>query len=398
LNRPVKTDSGVVMNVVFLSPHFPPNFRHFLRHLKDLGANVLGLADVTYESIDHEVRSNLTEYFNVLDMHNYDNVLRGVGYFTYNYGKIDRIDSHNEYWLETEAKLRTDFNVYGVKTDQIGQIKRKTEMKAVFRKIGLKVGRGRICLDEAALRQFIEEVGFPVVAKPDIGVGAAQTYRISDEASIKHYLVDKPKDVEYIVEEFLDGEIVTFDGLVDRDGKLVFCTSHQYSGGIMDVVNDDAHVYYWNTRKIDPKIRECGLSILKAFDVRERFFHFEFFDKDGVITPLEVNMRPPGGLTLDMFNYSFDIDCYKLWAELLVNGTCQKLDEQPYYVMYASRKDHIPYAKSHEDILRELKDLIVHHERMSPVFARAIGNHGYILRHEKLEPLMKATEVIHALR
>ena len=386
------------MNVVFLSPHFPPNFRHFVRHLRALGANVLGLADVSYDSIDHEVRSNLTEYFNVVDMHNYDNVLRGCGYFTYHYGKIDRVDSHNEYWLETEARLRTDFNVYGVKTDQIGRIKRKSEMKAVFRKIGLKPARGRICTDEKSLRQFIDEVGFPVVAKPDIGVGAAATYRISDEKSIKHYLEDKPKHVEYIIEEFMEGQIVTFDGLVDRDGELVFCTSHRYSGGIMDVVNDDAHVYYWNERVIAPAVREVGLSILKAFDVRERFFHFEFFDKDGVITPLEINMRPPGGLTLDMFNFAYDFDCYKLWAELLVNGDCERYKEQPYFIMYASRKDHIPYLHSHEHILHELKDLIVHHERMSDVFARAIGNHGYILKHEKIEPIMEATAIIHALR
>jgi len=42
-------------------------------------------------------------------MHNYDEMLRALGYFTHRYGKIDRIDSLNEYWLETEARLRTDF-------------------------------------------------------------------------------------------------------------------------------------------------------------------------------------------------------------------------------------------------------------------------------------------------
>ncbi len=383
------------MNVVFISPHFPNNFRHFTRHLKALGANVLGLADVSVESLDAEVRSSLTEYFNVLDMHNYDNALRGVGYFTYNYGKIDRLDSQNEYWLETEAKLRTDFNICGINMEQIYKIKRKTEMKAVFRKAGLDVARGRICKSEEELRQFISEVGYPVVAKPDIGVGASSTYRISDEQSLRQFFQTKSSD-DYIVEEFVDGQIVTFDGLVDRDGKLVFSTSHRYSGGVMDVVNDDVHVYYWNERKIDPKVKVMGESILKAFDVKERFFHFEFFDNEGKITPLEVNMRPPGGLTLDMFNYAYDFDCYRLWAEIVVNGDCERFKDQPYYVMYVSRKDHIPYKLSHHEILEKLKGLIVYDERISNVFAKAIGNHGYILRHEELEPLMKATEVIHA--
>ncbi len=385
------------MNVVFLSPHFPPNFKHFVTQLQQLGANVLGLADVAFDSVDQEVKDHLTEYFNVLDMHNYDNVLRGVGYFTYKYGKIDRIDSQNEYWLETEARLRTDFNVFGVKIDQIGRIKRKTEMKAVFEKIGLKPSRGRICRNEKELRALIKEVGFPVVAKPDIGVGAAATYKISDEASIKHFLDDKPP-CDYIVEEFQNGQIVTYDGLVDREGKIVFNTSHRYSGGIMDVVNDDLHVYYWNERVINPEVKRLGLEILKAFDVRERFFHFEFFDNKGVIAPLEVNMRPPGGLTLDMFNFAYDFDCYRLWAELLVTGDCERFTEQPYFVMYASRKDHIQYKHTHEEVLHKLKDLLVYNERLADVFARAIGNHGYVLRHEEIEPLMKATEFIHELR
>ncbi len=58
---------------------------------------------------------------------------------------------------------------------------------------------------------------------------------------------------------------------------------------------------------------------LKAFDVRERFFHFEFFrqDETGDLLALEVNMRPPGGLTTDMFNYACDIDIYNAWASLI---------------------------------------------------------------------------------
>jgi len=58
----------------------------------------------------------LTEYYKVNDMHSYDELLRALGYFTHHYGKLDRIDSLNEYWLETEAELRTDFNIPGLKT------------------------------------------------------------------------------------------------------------------------------------------------------------------------------------------------------------------------------------------------------------------------------------------
>src|SRR5882672_10092503 len=107
------------MNSVFLSPHFPPNFQNFASRLRQAGANVLGVSDVPYESLSNELKSNLTEYYKVTDMHDQDQLVRALGYFTHRYGKLHHLDSHNEYWLETEARLRTDFNIPGNQMDKI---------------------------------------------------------------------------------------------------------------------------------------------------------------------------------------------------------------------------------------------------------------------------------------
>ncbi len=120
------------MNVVFLSPHFPPNFYSFCVNLRRMGANVFGLADEAYESLRPELKDALNDYYRVVDMHSYDELLSACGHFTHRHGKIDRIDSQNEYWLETEARLRTDFNIFGVKNDEIGNVRLKTRMKEIF--------------------------------------------------------------------------------------------------------------------------------------------------------------------------------------------------------------------------------------------------------------------------
>lgn len=129
------------MNFVYLSPHFPPNYYQFCVHLHNLGADVLGLADEPYELLRPELKWALTEYYRVNDMHNYDELLRALGYFTHRYGKIDRIDSLNEYWLESEAQLRTDFNIDGLKNSDMARIKRKSVMKQTFIKAGVPVAR-----------------------------------------------------------------------------------------------------------------------------------------------------------------------------------------------------------------------------------------------------------------
>ena len=94
-------------NVVFLSPNFPTNYWQFCRELKNNGMNVLGIGDQPYEELMEELKGSLTEYFRVDSLEDYDQVYRAVGYFIFKYGRIDWLESNNEYWLERDARLRT---------------------------------------------------------------------------------------------------------------------------------------------------------------------------------------------------------------------------------------------------------------------------------------------------
>jgi hypothetical protein len=384
------------MNFVFLSPHFPPNYFRFAVALKNNGVNVLGLADENYDSLRAELKASLTEYFRVNSMHNYDELIRALGYFTHRHGKLDRIDSHNEFWLETEARLRTDFNMPGIRTDQIGRIKRKSLMRETFVQAGVKVARGRVVktLEDAAA--LIEETGYPLVAKPDIGVGAAATYKIHDENELKSFFETRPT-VDYLFEEFVSGQIVTFDGLTDRDGTPVFMNSLAYSTGIMETVLNDDLVYYYTLREIPADVAAVGRRTLKAFDVRERFFHFEYFRQDGTgeLVALEVNMRPPGGLTTDMFNYACDIDVYNAWASIIAGKGFPYPDyTHKYYCCYVGRKSNRSYAHSEEEIFSAYKDKISHHESISGVFSAALGNYGYLVRSPQLDEVLSIAKFI----
>jgi hypothetical protein len=98
-------------------PPFPHHYHQFCQNLKQMGANVLGIGDAAYDALDPAVRDALTEYYRLADMHDYDQLVRACGYYTHRYGKIDRFESLNEYWLATEARIRDDFNISGVRGD-----------------------------------------------------------------------------------------------------------------------------------------------------------------------------------------------------------------------------------------------------------------------------------------
>ncbi|KAA6306870.1 L-arginine-specific L-amino acid ligase, partial [termite gut metagenome] len=169
------------MNFIFFSPHFPKNSSEFCFYLKEYGANLLGIGDAEYDSLDDRLKYSLTEYYKVSNMESYDQILRAVAFFTHKYGKIDRFESLNEYWLELEAQVRTDFNISGTKNDFIQNLKRKSKMKSFFEKSGVQTVKCYKYTSRESALKFIGEVGYPVVVKPDSGSGANFTYKIKNE-------------------------------------------------------------------------------------------------------------------------------------------------------------------------------------------------------------------------
>ena len=100
-----------MQNFIFISPNFPTNYWQFCRELKNNGMNVLGIGDQPYDELKPELKESLNEYYKVGSLENYDEVYRAVAFFAFKYGRIDWLESNNEYWLERDAALRTDFHI-----------------------------------------------------------------------------------------------------------------------------------------------------------------------------------------------------------------------------------------------------------------------------------------------
>lgn len=386
------------MNYVHLSPYFPPNYLHFSKALKAEGIRVLGLGDMPYDDLHAELKAALTDYYRVDNLHQYDQLVRAMGYFTHQYGKIDGIDSHNEYWLETEAKLRADFNIAGLKPEDMVQMKKKSEMKKVFRSGGLAVAEGMIVADWNSLIMFANKNGFPLIAKPDNGVGASGTYKIYHEEDLKSFYDQKP-DETYFIEQFIDGTIQSFDGLVDLNGKLLFSTSHVNERGVMEVVNEDTHVYFYNLRTIPADLFAAGMKALSAFQLKGRFFHIEFFREhhSDKLFALEVNMRPPGGYTMDMFNFSIDADLYQLWASMVAGKKIDFEYDIKYHICFVSRKNRHRYQYTHSELLQKYNKQIAFHSSIPEIMSPAMGNYCYLVRSSDISEMFEVQKSIHQL-
>ena len=109
-------------------------------------------------------------------------------------------------------------------------------------------------------------------------------------------------------------------------------------------------------------------------------------------------MRPPGAWMTDAMNYSYDIDVYAEWANMVVNDANGGPYKGKYYTAYASRKDHIAYRNDHHAVLAAFSDKIVKHQAIEKVFSRAMGDYAYQLRSTNIDDVREAIRFIHATK
>ena len=379
-------------NFVYISPAFPETNVNFCEHLARAGVRVLGVGDTPYETLSDRLRYALTEYYRVDSLEDYDGVLRAVGYLTHRYGKVDWIESNNEYWLSLDARLRDDFNVRtGHGTAQLEAIKSKSAMKPVYARAGVPTARQERVSDAFGVRAFAARVGYPIVAKPEYGIGAVGAFRLASDAEVDAAFSDVGPD-SYVVEEFVVGDLVSYDAILDGDGDPVFEAATLWPPSIMDVVTDHLDLTYRIAAELPEGLGEVGLRTARAFGMRNRFVHEEFFrltaDKPGLgrageYVGLEVNMRPAGGNTLDMYNYARDADVYQIYTDVVTGldtGAAWAAAAAPAFAVYAARRDEFSYRVNWSTVLAKYAGEIRQTQRNPPLFVPQLGNDYAIIR------------------
>jgi hypothetical protein len=234
-----------------------------------------------------------------------------------------------------------------------------------------------------------------------VGVGAADSYALHNEAEFDHFFTLKLPE-QYIMEEYVDGQIVSFDGICDNEGDVVFCSTDHFPTPIAIVVNEKTDYYYFNNpfalemKDLDGKeFERVGRQVVKAFGIRKRFFHIEFFvltedkpgfAKQGEFVALECNMRPPGGYTPDLIDYGISASVYEIYADIVAyNENRQDMSKEKYYSFAISRRDEISYVYSAEEVIAKGAGHVMARGRYPDHLADDMGNTYLFVRFKDFE-------------
>jgi len=268
--------------------------------------------------------------------------------------------------------------------------KRKSGMKKCFSGAGLKVAPGVLpaTLDEA--KEFARKTGFPLITKPDIGVGASGAQKLNDEAELAANW-----QPQYFLEKFIEGHMETYDGLCDDKGNVVFYSSLRYASGTMDLINGTCQsLFFYIVKDVPEDLRVLGDIAVKAFNIKSRFFHLETFrTKDGLL-PLEMNLRPPGVITVDLWNYTHEIDIYAEYANVITKSPVSPYKKALAYGTYSGRRDFWSYKNSHDEVVAKLGKRLKFTYAMPHIYSPVMGNFAYLFTSETVEEMKEGIELV----
>lgn len=348
-------------NFLFISPNYPGNYWQFCRELKRQGLRVLGIGDAPADSLDSHLREQLDDYRQVAAIDDYDQMHEAIEAYIQLYGPMDWLESNNEYWLEQDARLRTAFGIAsGFQMSEMPDIRYKSRMKPVYQQAGIPVARFHVVDNWKNCAAFAAEVGYPVVVKPDNGHGITNACKLKNDDELQAFLERWNMDTPYSMEEFVRGEVNSYDAIIDENGEPVYEAGIVTPMSMIDIVNNNDNAIYYVVDSLADDVRKAGRDAVKCFGVRSRFVHFEFFrltqnhpglGEKGQVVALEAGMCPCGGHALDMMNYAASVDVYRIWAEMIAGRATRCKQNAGAFCAYVGRRAGRRFLISHQRIV-----------------------------------------------
>ena len=312
------------MNVLMLSPGFPYEMPYHTRGLHQVGAKVYGIGDQPVPALPQMARESLTDYRQVRSLWEEDEVVAVVKNWLGN-KPLHRIVCQWEAAMLLAARLREEFDVPGLTVAETIPFRDKEIMKQKLDAAGIRTPRHQRARTAEEVQQAAGRIGFPLIIKPISGAGSADTYRINDADELQSVLPALRSIDQVSVEEFIQGEEYTFD-TVCIDGRISYHNVCWYRPNpLISRQNEWISPQTFIFRDPDQELLrpgvELGKQVIEALGVQTGFTHMEWFLTDkGEAVFGEIGARPPGAKTVDLMNFSCDIDLFTGCAEAICHG------------------------------------------------------------------------------
>lgn len=355
------------MNVLMISPGFPKEMQYFTRGLAAVGAKVIGLGDQQEGQLPEEARKALSAHIHVPSFSDEGVILEQVANFASRV-PIHRVECLWEPYVILAARIRERLGLPGLTVEQTIPFRDKEVMKRVLDAAGVRTPHHYSATTVAQVVEGAEAIGYPVIVKPIAGAGSESTYKVRNREELDAILPGLRHVTEVSVEEFVEGEDMTFDTLC-VDGEVQHYSVSTYIPRAL-YMKENEWVSPITLVLRDPDApdlaegKKMGFQVMKALGFQTGYTHMEWYRTPaGEAVFGEIGARSPGAGLVDLINYAADIDTYTGWAECVVHGRFTQKVERKYNAAWiykrAQGQGRILRYEGLESILSELGPFIV---------------------------------------
>ena len=317
-----------------ISPGFPKEMQYFTRGLQSVGARVIGIGDQSPQALPEIARDSLAAYFPVGSLQDEEAIVQQVlGIATRT--PLDRIECLWEPYLILAARIRERLGLAGLTVQETIPFRDKEIMKRVLDRAGIRTPHHYSATTAQQVVEAAETIGYPLIVKPIAGAGSEDTFRVGSREELDAVLPRLRSVTEVSVEEFVEGDDMTFDTLC-VDGEIVHYSISEYVPRALVMKENEwvSPITLVHRNPDAPELsagREMGRTVVRALGFKTGYTHMEWYRKpSGEAVFGEIGARPPGASLVDLINYASDIDTYTGWAECVVHRRFSQKVERKY--------------------------------------------------------------------
>jgi len=398
------------MHVLFVAPEFPSNQRQFVRGLHAAGGRVTGIGEAPFEALDGELQHWLYRYEQIGSVVD-EQALLGAVRRIQEREWVDRLEATVEAHIMTTAKVREATGIPGTSVRTAHLCRDKPAMKEALRQAGIPCAQSAGVASLAEMQAFAAAVGYPLIAKPRDGAGAAATSRIDDDHELAKAAHEMGVDrgVSIALEEFMEGHEGFYDTLC-IDGKPVHDFATHYYPGVLEAMRTrwiSPQFVMTNRIDIDPgygEARELGARVIEVLGIGTSATHMEWFFGPKGLKFSEIGCRPPGVGAWDLYCAGNEMDLYRAWAEAIIHGRSSHTPSRRFaagiVTLRPDRDGRITGYEGLEEVLGSVREWVIDSHfpapgsPTQPVEAGYMANAWIRLRHPDFDELRRMLDMI----
>ncbi|MFG2311830.1 acetyl-CoA carboxylase biotin carboxylase subunit family protein [Streptomyces sp. NPDC048566] len=255
----------------------------------------------------------------VTDFDDVDAVLGLLDDVVAEHGPFDHVIAFSEMLLDLAATLRERYGIPGAGSEQISRFRDKAVMKEVLARAGLRVPRWASCRTEEQIVRAAEEFGYPVIVKPVRGASSQGVREVASAGELRALCAERTLH-DFEIEEFVRGEILHVDGVLDAAGEPLFLCTSRYVSSCLDfeVLGEPLGSVFQTDPAVRGRCEDFAVRCLNALGLRSSAFHLELFDTGDELVFLEVGARVPGADVPYVIHDVHGVNLFRLWVDVLL--------------------------------------------------------------------------------